>query len=70
MGWLILVALDPLLEVLPTAGFHWLLAGGVLYTLGIIFFLLDQRYPWAHAVWHLFVLGGSSCQYVAILLYT
>ncbi len=69
MGWLILFALDPLLAALPTAGFRWLLAGGLLYTLGIAFFLLDQRHPWTHAVWHMFVLAGSACHYVAILLY-
>lgn len=69
MGWLVLVALDPLLAALPRAGFYWLLAGGVLYTSGIVFFALDRRYPWAHGVWHLFVLGGSVSHYVAILRY-
>jgi hemolysin III len=69
MGWLILLALDPLLEALPRAGFHWLLAGGIFYTSGIVFFALDRRYPWMHGVWHLFVLAGSICHYVAILLY-
>jgi hemolysin III len=69
MGWLILLALDPFLAVLPAAGFHWLLTGGVLYTLGIVFFLLDERYPWTHAIWHLFVLAGSTCHYIAILFY-
>jgi hemolysin III len=69
MGWLVLVALDPLLAALPRAGFYWLLAGGILYTSGIVFFALDRRYPWAHGVWHLFVLGGSVSHYVAILRY-
>ncbi len=69
LGWLVLVALDPLLAALPRAGFYWLLAGGVLYTSGIVFFALDRRYPWAHGVWHLFVLGGSVSHYVAILRY-
>lgn len=69
MGWLVLVALDPLLAALPRAGFYWLLVGGVLYTSGIVFFALDRRYPWAHGVWHLFVLGGSVSHYVAILRY-
>jgi len=69
MGWLILVALKPLLAALPAAGFCWLLGGGILYTSGIIFFALDRRYGWAHGVWHLFVLAGSISHYVAILRY-
>lgn len=69
MGWMVLVALDPLLEALPRAGFYWLLAGGLSYTFGIVFFALDRRFPWMHGVWHLFVLAGSISHYVAILLY-
>jgi len=69
MGWLILVALKPLLAALPAAGFYWLLAGGILYTSGIVFFALDSRYGWAHGVWHLFVLAGSISHYIAILRY-
>ena len=69
MGWLVLLALDPLLDALPRTGFYWLLAGGILYTSGIVFFALDSRYPWMHGVWHLFVLAGSISHYVAILFY-
>ncbi len=69
MGWLVLVALKPLLAALPPAGFYWLLTGGILYTSGIIFFAIDSRYGWAHGVWHLFVLGGSISHYIAILRY-
>jgi hemolysin III len=69
MGWIIVVALKPLLAVLPHAGFLWLLAGGLLYTGGIVFYALDFRYPWMHGVWHLFVLAGSISHYVAILVY-
>ncbi len=69
MGWMILLALDPLLEALPLAGFWWLLAGGIFYTSGIVFFALDRRYPWMHGVWHLFVLAGSVSHFVAILFY-
>jgi len=69
MGWLALVALRPLLGALPPAGFIWLLAGGIFYTVGTIFYGLDKRYPWMHGVWHLFVLAGSICHYVAILFY-
>ena len=69
MGWLIVLAINPLLAALPTAGFVWLLAGGLLYSSGIVFYALDRRYPWMHGVWHLFVLAGSVSHYVAILVY-
>jgi hemolysin III len=69
MGWIIVVALKPLLAVLPHAGFLWLLTGGILYTGGIVFYALDYRYPWMHGVWHMFVLAGSVSHYVAILVY-
>lgn len=69
MGWLILLAIDPLLAALPRTGFVWLLIGGILYTSGILFYALDYRYPWMHGVWHLFVLAGSISHYVAILIY-
>ena len=69
MGWLALIALKPLLQALPLHGFLWLLAGGLCYTLGVIFYGLDQRLKHAHGVWHLFVLGGSVCHYIAIFFY-
>jgi hemolysin III len=69
MGWLILLAINPLLAALPRTGFIWLLTGGILYSSGIVFFALDHRYPWMHGVWHLFVLAGSISHYVAILVY-
>jgi hemolysin III len=69
MGWMILFALDPLLASLPSVGFRWLLVGGIIYTLGVGFFILDHWYPWAHGVWHLFVLAGSACHYVTILFF-
>jgi hemolysin III len=69
MGWSILTAINPLLETLPQTGFYWLLAGGIFYTSGIVFFALDYRYPWMHGVWHLFVMAGSISHYVAILVY-
>lgn len=52
MGWLIVVAIKPLLAVLPGAGFIWLLTGGLFYTSGVLFYALDHRYPWMHGVWH------------------
>lgn len=69
MGWLIVLAMNPLIEALPPAGFIWLLSGGLFYTSGIVFYALDHRYPWMHGVWHLFVLAGSISHYVAILVY-
>ena len=64
-----LAAIKPLLDTLGAAGFAWLVVGGVLYTVGIIFFILDTRYPHAHGIWHLFVLAGSTAHYVAIARY-
>lgn len=69
MGWMVVFALDPLLVALPMAGMRWLLAGGIFYTAGVVFYALDSRYSWAHGVWHLFVLAGSVSHYCAILFY-
>ena len=68
MGWLILIAAKPLWESLPTAGLLWLLAGGVAYTAGVFFYLRkDLRY--GHLVWHLFVVAGTACHFVAVWKY-
>jgi hemolysin III len=69
MGWLCVFALDPIIAALPPASFHWLLAGGIFYTTGVIFYILDHRYPRCHGIWHLFVLAGSVSHYFAIALY-
>lgn len=69
MGWLVLIALRPLLQALPWAGFVWLMAGGLFYTIGVLFYALDERLRHAHGVWHLFVLAGSASHYFAILYY-
>ena len=69
MGWLVLFALDPLIAALPPGGFWWLLAGGLFYTVGIVFYVLDNRHPWCHGIWHLFVLAGSISHYVTILFF-
>lgn len=69
MGWLALIALDPLMQALPWTGFIWLLAGGLFYTIGIIFYALGKKLDYAHGIWHLFVLAGSLTHYFAILLY-
>ena len=69
MGWMVIVALSPLLKALGPAGFTWLIAGGLFYTIGIIFYALDTRLTHAHGIWHLFVLAGSAAHYIAILRY-
>ena len=69
MGWIVLVAVKPLLAALGTAGFIWLASGGVMYTVGIIFFALDHRLRHAHGIWHLFVIAGSLLHFVAIAHY-
>jgi hemolysin III len=67
-GWVVVIALRPLVHAIGPHGLIWLGAGGVAYTLGIVFFALDQiRY--FHAAWHLFVLAGSAAHYFAILFY-
>lgn len=68
MGWLVVVAFKPLLARVPRPGLLWLLLGGLLYTVGAIFYLW-KKLPYHHAVWHIFVLGGSVCHYFAILFY-
>ncbi len=69
MGWAALAAIAPLMHALGTAGFAWLAAGGIFYTVGIIFYVLDKRMTHAHGIWHLFVVAGSAAHYVAILRY-
>ncbi|MDH5716895.1 MAG: hemolysin III family protein [Spirochaetia bacterium] len=69
MGWLIMLAINPLMEVLSSKGFILLASGGVLYTVGVLFFSLDKKLQHAHGIWHLFVLGGSICHFVCLLLY-
>ncbi len=65
MGWLVMIAIKPLLALLPGAGLAWLLAGGACYSGGTIFYLWEKL-PYHHAIWHLFVLGGSVCHWIAI----
>jgi hemolysin III len=69
MGWLALVAIRPLMDALPEAGIAWLVAGGVSYTVGVLFFALHERIPYGHEIFHLFVLAGSACHYLMILRY-
>lgn len=67
-GWTILLDLGTLRALMPPAGFGWLVAGGVLYTVGAVFYLRDQM-PRNHEVWHFFVLGAALCHFVSILLF-
>ncbi len=68
MGWLVVIALKPLLALVPSGGLLWLLAGGGLYTAGVGFFSW-RKLPYNHAIWHVFVLAGSTCHYFAVLYY-
>ncbi len=68
LGWLIVVDLEGLLTMVPHDGVIWLLAGGLFYTFGIIFYAID-RIPFNHAIWHVFVIAGSICHYLAVLWY-
>ena len=69
MGWIVLIAVNPLIAALGMTGFKWLAAGGVLYTVGIIFFAYDSRFRHWHGIWHLFVMAGSLLHFVAILFF-
>ena len=66
MGWLALVAIRPMLHSVPPSGLLWLLVGGVLYTVGVMFYAW-KKVPYNHAIWHGFVLAGSTCHYFAVL---
>ena len=68
MGWFCVFAMDSFVNALSPASFGWLIAGGIFYTTGIVFFILDNWYPWCHGVWHLFVIAGSASHYFSILL--
>lgn len=69
MGWVVLIAIVPLLHALGRTGFIWLAAGGIFYTGGIIFYAYDYKFKHWHGIWHLFVVAGSATHYFAILFY-
>jgi hemolysin III len=69
MGWLIVIAVLPLIQNLATGGLIWLLVGGLFYTVGITFYALDKKIRYGHGIWHLFVLAGSTSHYVVMLVY-
>lgn len=67
MGWLVVVAAEPLMRSVPATALAWLLAGGIAYTVGTVFYM-SRRLPYAHAIWHAFVLAGSVCHFAAVLI--
>ncbi len=69
MGWLVVIAIKPMMAQVPLPGLLWLLAGGLFYTAGIAFFATDSRLKYGHFIWHLFVTMGTVCHYFAVLWY-
>ena len=69
MGWVAVIAIEPLWQRMPGWGLFWLLAGGLAYTLGVGFFATDGRLRYGHFVWHLFVAAGTACHFIAVLYY-
>lgn len=69
MGWVIVIAIDPLINRVPTEGLLLLLAGGLSYTVGVAFFILDSRVKYSHLIWHLCVIAGTTFHYFSVLWY-
>jgi hemolysin III len=69
MGWLLVIAIKPLVYRVPLPGLLWILAGGAAYTTGVAFFAADSRLKYGHLIWHLFVMAGSACHFLAVLWY-
>ncbi len=69
MGWVGVIAIHPLWVHMEAGGLIWLAAGGLAYTLGVVFFVLDEKVCYSHFIWHLFVLTGTVCHFFAVLLY-
>lgn len=69
MGWLAVVAVKPLMQQLSTSELGWLVAGGLCYTVGVVFYVWKSR-PYTHAIWHVFVLAGVACHFVTVLSIT
>jgi hemolysin III len=68
MGWVVVIAIKPLLSAVPLPGIVWLVAGGLFYTVGVVFYAW-KRVPYNHAIWHVFVMAGSICHYFAVMFY-
>jgi len=69
MGWLAVIAVEPLFTRMSNAGLIYLIVGGMFYTGGVVFFATDHRLRYGHMIWHLFVIAGTTCHYVVILRY-
>jgi hemolysin III len=69
MGWVAVIGIRPLWRLMPHAGFYWIVAGGLAYPVGVIFYLRDHRWRYGHFVWHLFVLAGTTCHFCAVFWY-
>jgi hemolysin III len=69
MGWLVLIAIEPVWTLVPKWGLFWLVAGGIAYTAGTVFFMAE-RIRYFHFVWHLFVIAGTACHFFAVLWYS
>ena len=67
MGWMGLVFGELIADALTVDGFLWLLGGGMIYTVGIVFYLFDERFPYWHGIWHIFVMAGSAIHFAAIV---
>lgn len=69
MGWLIIIVIKPLMAAMPLAGLIWIAAGGLAYTIGVIFYAMPN-FRYTHFVWHIFVLAGTTCHFVAVMYYS
>jgi len=69
MGWVVVIAFRPLMRLLPVRGMVWLVAGGLFYTIGVIFYVLDKKIRHGHGIFHVFVLAGSISHYISIIWY-
>lgn len=69
MGWLVVLVIGPLTQNLPSLGFELLIAGGMFYTMGVLFYVLDSKHKLAHGIWHLFVLAGSVSHFITVSMF-
>jgi hemolysin III len=68
MGWIALIAIKPMMDLIPSGGLALIFAGGLAYTGGVIFYAM-KKLPYHHAIWHVFVMAGSVCHFLAVLWY-
>lgn len=67
VGWVVLLAVHPLIGSLSATAFQWLVLGGIIYTIGVVFFAAGGKLRYGHLVWHLFVMAGTTCHFLAVL---